>query len=91
LRAAYQIFPSNLAFLCVRERFIDLTLRNCSAATLILAKQPGNKYSLVLLVAMTLAYRPAIPVGGPVVELDKAVEGFVDVVAVEAARGIDES
>jgi hypothetical protein len=40
---------------------------------------------------MTLAYRPVIPVGGPVVELDKAVEGFVDVVAVEAARGIDES
>jgi hypothetical protein len=73
------------------ERFIDLTIRNFSAVSLVLAKHSDGKYSLVFLVVVTLAYRPVILVEGPAVELDKLVEGFVDVVGVEVARAVAES
>jgi hypothetical protein len=33
---------------------------------------------------------PVVLVEGPVIELHKAVEGFVDVVAVEVARAVNE-
>ena len=73
------------------ERFIDLTIRNFSAASLVLAKQPEGRYSLVFLVVVTREYRPVILVEGPAVERDKVVEGFVDVVGVEIARAVQES
>ena len=56
------------------ERFIDLTLRNFSAASLVLAKHSDGKYSLVFLVVVTLEYRPVILVEGLAVELENAVE-----------------
>jgi hypothetical protein len=65
-------------------------MRTLSIATLVLARQPDGKYSLVFLVAGNYPYEPMVLLEGPAVDYEHAAQEFVNVVADDVMRAVEQ-